>query len=279
MWILDKPLLDDAINDIEKIVNASDKLGDAEKVLLNYLARAYDRHFGTITQEDHDKSSKTQREEIAQLYAKTYENGDLYFIRQDLMRNVDLCPMCGIEPPSQLDHQMPISKYGELSVLRLNLVPLCSVCNNRKRAKNPSDFIHPYYVRDISKEPFFIVTIHSSPVTHRMSWQFSINDKVIRDNDLIRKINNQVSVVKLFKRLYKETNRYLSDLLYGMSFNSNKELKTFLQFEYNKNNSRYGRNDWRTAFTFALYVSDKFHKEEAQTYICRIHPVNNGVNA
>lgn len=279
MWTLDKPLLDDALKDIQNIVNASDQLGDDEKVLLSYLARAYDRNQGYITPEEHNKFSKTQRHNIAKLYGKTYENKELYYIRQDLMSNADLCPMCGILPPSQLDHQMPISKYGELSVLRLNLVPLCGICNNKKRANDPSDFIHPYYVKDISKEPFFIVSIHSSPTTHRMSWKFSINDKVIKDENLVKKINNQVSVVKLFRRLYKETNRFLSDMLCGMSFDSDRQLKTFLELEYNKHNYLYGRNDWRTAFTFALFVSDKFHVEEAQTYIGRIRPVNNGVNA
>lgn len=59
------------------------------------------------------------------------------------------CPLCGIGTITVLDHHLPKSKYPNLSVCPLNLVPACDFCNNAKRARYPRNAseqtIHPYY--------------------------------------------------------------------------------------------------------------------------------------
>ena len=280
MWILEKPLLEDAINDIAKVIaESSGKLTQNDGYIMEIIYRHYDQQHGAITTEDDKKLCLSQRNALYGLYdSKTYEGQSLHFIREALMKRITTCPMCGIQPPSQLDHQMPRSEFKSLSVCRLNLVPLCGVCNNKKRAKDPSKFIHPYYDTAIRDLPFFVITIHSSPETHRMSWKFSVNKEVIANKDLSDKIENQIGVVKLVKRLRCETIELLSDILSAADLTSQQTLDPTLNYEYRKFANRRGMNDWHTVFLKALIDSPRFTIEEARVFAKTIVPANRGTN-
>ena len=281
MWILEKPLVQDAINDIAKVISSSgSQINASTKKQLILLYKLYDRNNGTITETDDERINETDREILYNLYNKTYENQKLYYIRKALMKMVTVCPMCGIQPPSELDHQMPRSKYKSLSVCRLNLVPVCGVCNNKKNAKEPKDFIHPYYDHNLTGIPFFLIEIHSNTTTHRMSWKFSINEQIISDKILVNKVKNQMGVIRLERRLYKETNNLLSEFLFGAENWSQKTLDEMLNHEYKKSLQLRGMNDWHTVFFNALKTSPAFGIDEAKEYIKRhVKPFNNGVNA
>ena len=60
-----------------------------------------------------------------------------------------LCPLCSIGSVAHIDHHLPKSRYPDLSVLPLNLVPSCHFCNDTKRARFPAtageQTFHPYY--------------------------------------------------------------------------------------------------------------------------------------
>lgn len=60
-----------------------------------------------------------------------------------------LCPLCSIGSVAHVDHHLPKSRYPDLSVLLLNLVPACHFCNDTKRARFPrtvgEQTFHPYY--------------------------------------------------------------------------------------------------------------------------------------
>lgn len=281
MWTLPKPLLEDALNDIAKTI-AEDRanLDDNDGIILKRLYLLYDNNGGCITDADNQRLNLVKRNAIYNLYNKTQLGRRMSYIRTQLMHDVDYCPMCGISPPSQLDHQMPKEDYKSLSVCRLNLVPTCGVCNNKKRKGDPSDFLHPYYSQAIIGVPFFEIEIHSSPITHRMSWKFNINKAIVPDQELADRIVSQIGVIKLFRRLYKETNIFLSDIL-NAGLESQSQLDLILNYEYKKyaNNNRYGMNDWRCVFLKSLIDSPHFTIEEARVYASRIRPVNGGVNA
>ena len=59
------------------------------------------------------------------------------------------CPLCTQRLASTLDHYMPKSRFPELAVAPLNLVPACSDCNKAKLAAMPTSAetvtLHPYY--------------------------------------------------------------------------------------------------------------------------------------
>ena len=280
MWILPKPLLDEALADIARVIAAdteANTLEQTDSATLNKLYRNYDRNHGTITDEEDKVFCLAKRTALHNLYDKTQQGRSLSYIRTKLMSDVDFCPMCGIMPPSQLDHQMPREDYKSLSVCRLNLVPTCGVCNNKKRKGNPSNFVHAYYDHELENIPFFEINVDSSPFPHCISSEVRVNITSSGNNSLADKVEHQISVVKLFRRLYKETNILLADIL-STNITTQSQLDTILAYEYRKY-ERYGMNDWRRVFLKSLLDSPCFSIVEAKEYALRIKPINGGVNA
>ena len=111
MWKLEKPLLDEALKDIENIIAESNSnLDEQSKVKLQYVFRLYERNKGSVTDGDLNRFSDEEKDTLYNMYGtKSYEKQPLFYIRKQLFEKKDLCPLCGINPPSQLDHQMPLS--------------------------------------------------------------------------------------------------------------------------------------------------------------------------
>lgn len=67
------------------------------------------------------------------------------------IRNVkhNRCPLCGAAAIAHLDHHLPKSRYPDLAILPINLVPACHFCNVAKGSKFPSSAeeqtLHPYF--------------------------------------------------------------------------------------------------------------------------------------
>ena len=240
----------------------------------------YDQNKGSIASSVLNRFTCDEGDLIHNMYgSKTYEGQELYYIREELFNGVDLCPLCGINPPSQLDHQMPKSQYKPLSLCRLNLVPTCGVCNNKKRAKPFDEFLHPYYVDFPNGIVFLIVNIHVNVLAHRFSWYYSLDySQFPKDSSLKTQIEKQVEHIKLLRRLKKESHRFVADTLGCTNFKSRTVLKGYLSDRYNYCLRMYGRNDWRTVILYGLYISDKIGVEEVNWYIGRIRPVNGGFN-
>lgn len=59
------------------------------------------------------------------------------------------CPLCGAGTVATLDHHLPKSKYPDLAILPINLVPACHHCNDAKKARYPKhageQTLHPYF--------------------------------------------------------------------------------------------------------------------------------------
>ena len=65
-------------------------------------------------------------------YDSTQKNRKLCHIRDLVFSNVEFCPVCGIDPPAELDHYLPQSDFKPLAIYVRNLVPLCHACNHTK---------------------------------------------------------------------------------------------------------------------------------------------------
>lgn len=112
-------------------------------------------------------------EEMKALYKEQMSSargcGRAYY---DALRNAapnTKCPLCGVGVVSTLDHHLPQSKYPDLTVSPLNLVPSCFDCNKAKLAKFPSaageQTIHPYF-DDFNHSQWVQATIDvQSPLT------------------------------------------------------------------------------------------------------------------
>jgi hypothetical protein len=81
-----------------------------------------------------------------------------------------LCPLCSIGSVAHLDHHLPKRKYPDLSILPLNLVPACHLCNDTKKARYPNhageQTFHPYYDGHLLNEQWVRGTLNqgSPPV-------------------------------------------------------------------------------------------------------------------
>lgn len=106
--------------------------------LINQLAAAEARHYEALRRINY-------RTNIAKLRAAALATAG------------NACPYCGaVGMPDALDHFLPKEKYPEYSVVRANLVPICSHCNNAKGQTvrdnlNRRVFRHPYYDRDLTR--------------------------------------------------------------------------------------------------------------------------------
>jgi hypothetical protein len=60
-----------------------------------------------------------------------------------------MCPLCGVRVVATIDHHLPKSRYPDLAITPVNLVPCCMDCNTNKRAIFPTrgeeETLHPYY--------------------------------------------------------------------------------------------------------------------------------------
>lgn len=93
-----------------------------------------------------------RKESLKNLYSPK-AGTELHAILDSMRGDHDLkfCPSCG-EPgkPGTLDHYLPKAKYPELSIVLVNLTPLCEACQNKKGTSDIDGdgnklFIHPYY--------------------------------------------------------------------------------------------------------------------------------------
>lgn len=88
----------------------------------------------------------------------------------DRIRNAapnNRCPLCGVGSVAHCDHHLPKSKYPNLSILPINLVPACHFCNDKKRAKYPKSAgqqtFHPYFDQHLLVDPWVRATLNPGP--------------------------------------------------------------------------------------------------------------------
>ncbi|MHB1494023.1 MAG: hypothetical protein ACYCR3_12755 [Acidithiobacillus sp.] len=81
------------------------------------------------------------------------------------------CPFCGIGHASTLDHYLPKTKYPQLSVVPLNMVPSCKDCNEGKGAEIATtagaQSLHPYFDHQnyIDDQWLYAEVIQTRPAT------------------------------------------------------------------------------------------------------------------
>ena len=76
----------------------------------------------------------------------------------------DLCPYCGVQMVSTLDHYLPKSSYSTLVVAPENLIPCCMRCNHKKLdnvAVSPEKAPIHSYLDEIPNEPWLHVKLGS----------------------------------------------------------------------------------------------------------------------
>ena len=79
------------------------------------------------------------------------ENATSSKIRNQILSSAtsEVCPYCGVNRATEIDHFLPKEFFFKFSILSYNLVPICHPCNHAKGRKYGSSyetqFFHPYF--------------------------------------------------------------------------------------------------------------------------------------
>lgn len=277
MWKLNKPSVRKAISkDIDELTSHCTALGNIDKPVLKSLYTAYDRQRGIVSDAQLTTIPYVKAKAIHGQYDKTNIGDTLEYIRVELNEDVDLCPYCSLNQVSQLDHFMPRSKYPALAVCRMNLVPLCGVCNHKKSDDNFNLYIHAYY-ETFPSVPFLIANIYVLKL--RFVIRYNFDSIAINDPLLETKLNHQATEIELWDRLKKSTNTFINTLCCSCKVNDTPSLIIWLKSRLTEYESNFGLNDWRCAVIRGLLVCNKLDIDVVNNYKTHAQKVNGGVGA
>ncbi|NEX92965.1 hypothetical protein [Caulobacter sp. 17J65-9] len=197
------------------------------------------------------------------LFNQTQGDGVLAELRGALLAAAERrCLLCSAAAPSALDHFLPRTHHPALSILHLNLVAACELCNRRKGASCEADpqrqFVHPYFDRVprdhvfLEAEPFAqdaispLYRIVASPpvdmdLTSRLAWQLSeLRLDAFYADEAIHYFREQ-----------KASWRSLADLGWPL-------LEGALERDLDSVESFSGKNTWKAAFLRGLLSHEGF---------------------
>ena len=198
-------------------------------------------------------------------YDKTQEDRKLHSLRKTLFSSISLCPICGIGPPTELDHFLPRSEFKTLSIYARNLVPLCHDCNHAKLAgfgdlnNEDSRFIHAYF--DILPDKQFLhadIEILDSG----LSVDFTIHPDAELPRGYSKRLSSQFTKLNLNERYNREINNYITSHAITLHLQHNAGgqpfVQSFLNIQANFERGKFYRNHWRPTLLGALARDDHF---------------------
>lgn len=196
-------------------------------------------------------------------YDQTQKRRRLKHVREHVFGTVELCPVCGIDPPTELDHVLPRSAYQALAIYVRNLVPLCHQCNHRKLAgfAEPGElgFVHAYF--DLFPDVQFL-QVEVDLAGAALNTLFTVNAPAIATEDLGDRLANIHAKLALNHRYQAEVNLYLAGqaiALHGAyDARGVAGVQAHLRRQAGYERSRFYRNHWRPTLLHALAEHDAF---------------------
>ena len=163
---------------------------------------------------DSEREASQRKKSLIGLYTPKFEK--LPFVQLETMRKHNglvVCPSCG-EPgrPRTLDHYLPKDIFPELSVLLLNLTPMCDWCQGEKLTGYVTEdgqkrYIHPYF-DDVNRPLFSIIFL---PPFSTPSIDIAVKEEIPDELSLLVESHLEgVDFLTRFKEYFKT--RYISVL-------------------------------------------------------------------
>jgi len=259
---LPKPSKDTARDDLKQVLYKyryrGEDLGyaptDAEIDAIITIYDRYDKLLGSPSPELKGPNLATDLSAaLLKSYGQTYEGGKIHHVRTNAFEKVDLCPMCGIDPPVELDHHLPKSVFKPLAIYALNLVPLCEACNGDKLAADAGKFAHAYF--DLLPDVQFLkvdVAVDNGALT-TLYW---IDDDAGVPVPLLNKIKFQMEALSMNNRFQKDVNKYLVGHTTGIhmaaEFKGSDGVRYYLRKQAQVEEVAFYRNHWRPVLLHAL---------------------------
>lgn len=206
--------------------------------------------------------SDSLRDAIHAAYEKTQDGRSLQSLRNLLFKGVDLCPVCGIDPATELDHYLPQSEFKPLAIHSRNLVPMCHTCNHAKLAGFDEDgegFLHPYL--DLLPDlDFLIANVDLDGASLVAS--FAIDVAAALPAGFAGRLTTQMATLKLEARYHQEVNTYIAShaaaLHLAYRADGQAEVRRILRLQTRYETQAFHRNHWRPALLRALSKHDDF---------------------
>ena len=196
-------------------------------------------------------------------YDQTQKKRRLKHVREQVLGSIELCPVCGIDPPTELDHVLPRSDYQALAIYVRNLVPLCHLCNHRKLAgfAEPGElgFVHAYF--DVFPDVQFL-HVEVGLVGAALTTTFTVDVPAVAVGDLGERLANIHTKLALNDRYRAEVNLYLAGqaiALHGAYHARGAAgVQAHLRGQARYETDRFYRNHWRPTLLHALAEHDAF---------------------
>mgnify|MGYP000147402043 FL=1 len=269
MWIMrdqETDGLDEALDCALTFVNGEKvyDLSDQERQAIHIVYDLYQEMLGQPHPDLKPATLDDARPALYHAYGQVQIGGRLEGLREKLLASADECPFCGFGEPSQLDHYLPRSVYGELAIYPNNLIPCCGPCNNAKRTVVPGlgpahgpGLIHPYF-QILPNINFLMADVLFEGEV--LSVAFRVDPAGI-DAGLAGKLQFQLDRLKLNARYRKQINKFLNEQRTGMLLfgtGSADRLSAYLSASAVNLARSFHRNDWRVALFRALAETPEF---------------------
>lgn len=176
-----------------------------------YSLLFHERRLASLSPQSFTKETKDQLEGLYSYKAKK-----LAELRGEIVNNnpSSVCPCCTIASEADtLDHIVPKSEFQEFAVHPLNLIPCCSVCNEKKGSKwreNGQLTILNLYQDNIPTDRFLFVTLtieENIPIAI-----FSISNPNGINPELYQRIYNHYTSLNLCKRFQEAAIHYFGEI-------------------------------------------------------------------
>ncbi|MCL9670036.1 HNH endonuclease [Citrobacter sp. MNAZ 1397] len=175
------------------------------------------------------------------------------------------CPYCGITLPKTYDHYLPETKFPELSVHALNLIPCCGTCNQTKnndwKNANHRTFLY-FYTDTIPNSNYLLINLNHNIAASTVSAIFSIQRPHNITNavwDILKSHYDKLGLISSYNEYANDEitevfNVCVNHLRYGGN-----QLSDFINGLVSEEENLYGLNHWRVVLMKALARDNHFH--------------------
>ena len=234
-------------------------LSAVERAAVFAVYQAYDALLGQPDPSLLPAALAACRQHIRDGYDQVQIGGRLKALRASLLTSITVCPYCGFGEPTELDHYLPKSHYGELAIYPRNLVPSCGPCNNAKRTIVPGaapgpGLIHPYF-HELRNEVFMRADVGFAAGALEVT--FRIEAGTI-EAGLAQMLQFQLNRLKLNERYPRQINKFLFEQRTAILMFKDEALTNYFLRSAESLTATFGRNDWRAALLESLATNPVF---------------------
>lgn len=166
------------------------------------------------------------------------------------------CPLCGHREVSTLDHHLPKTTYPLLSVVPVNLVPACGICNHVKGDHDPTSAeqvtLHPFY-DDLGAGQWLFGRVDEGPPA---AVQFSVQPSAFWDTTLTARVRLHFRVFGLGRLYGAQAARDMSDTRGHLAKMDDAGVRAYLKSMADSCAESGGINYWRAVMYQALAAND-----------------------